>query len=69
MLRGWRSFHRNPKTGSWKLFADGLHTPLGVLALSDREILVSQRPELTLLGGLDGDGVADQYSTSAIPLV
>lgn len=60
---GGEVFTRNPKTGSWKLFADGLHTPLGVLALSDREILVSQRPELTLLRDLDGDGVADQYST------
>ena len=35
---------------------------LGVVALNDREVMVSQRPELTLLKDLDGDGVADEYS-------
>ena len=59
---GGEVFTLNSKTGKWKLFADGLHTPLGVVALNDREVMVSQRPELTLLKDLDGDGVADEYS-------
>lgn len=59
---GGEVFTLNPKTGKWKLFADGMHTPLGVAALNDREIMVSQRPELTLLKDSDGDGVADEYS-------
>ena len=51
----------NPSTREWKLFAQGLHCPLGVLPISDREILVTQRPELTRLVDTDGDGVADKY--------
>src|SRR5262249_50936673 len=47
-----------PKTGQWKMFAEGLHTPMGVLAISEREIVVAQRPELTRLVDTDGDGVA-----------
>ncbi|MCX6214957.1 hypothetical protein [Spirosoma sp.] len=62
-------FHRgeimlyNPKTKVWKLFADGLHDPLGVVAVSNRELLVIQRPELTRLTDTNGDGVADLYET------
>ena len=62
-------FHRgevmlyNPKTKTWKLFAEGLHDPLGVVAVSNRELLVIQRPELTRLTDTNGDGVADQYTT------
>lgn len=63
------TFHRgevytyNPATQAWKLFASGLHDPLGVLATSDREILVMQRPELTRITDTDGDGVGDQFDT------
>ena len=53
----------DPKSGAWRRFAFGLHEPLGVLALSDREILVTQRPELTCLRDTNGDGVADRYET------
>lgn len=62
-------FHRgevmtyNPKTKVWKLFAEGLHDPLGILVVSNQEILVMQRPELTRLKDTDGDGVADTYET------
>lgn len=62
-------FHRgevmlyNPKTKTWKLFAEGLHDPLGIIAVSNRELLVIQRPELTRLLDTNGDGVADQYET------
>src|ERR1700676_5480580 len=34
----------DPGARHWSRFAEGLHTPLGVLAISPREILVSQRP-------------------------
>ncbi len=62
-------FHRgevmlyNPKTKTWKLFAEGLHDPLGVVAVSNRELLVIQRPELTRLTDTNGDGLADLYET------
>lgn len=51
------------KAGPWRRFAFGLHEPLGVLALSEKEILVTQRPELTRLRDTNGDGVADHYET------
>jgi mono/diheme cytochrome c family protein len=49
--------------GSWRRFAFGLHEPLGVLASSDDEVLVTQRPELTRLRDADGDGMAERYET------
>lgn len=62
-------FHRgevmvyHPKNKSWSLFAEGLHEPLGILALSDHSVLVMQRPELTLIIDHDKDGEADEYKT------
>lgn len=50
-----------PQTRQWKLFAEGLHDPLGILAISNQEILVMQRPELTRIRDTDGDGQADVY--------
>jgi mono/diheme cytochrome c family protein len=52
-----------PPSGRWHRFAFGLHEPLGVLAVSKREILVTQRPELTRLTDSTGDGRADRYET------
>ena len=46
------------KTLSWKIFAEGLHEPLGLLLGQDGSLLVMQRPELTRLRDTDGD---DQY--------
>ena len=63
------SFHRgevmcyDPRGKTWKLFASGLHEPLGVLVEPDGSVLVMQRPELTRLRDTDGDGVADRYET------
>ncbi|WP_266366862.1 PQQ-dependent sugar dehydrogenase [Tellurirhabdus rosea] len=54
----------NPKTKVWKLFAEGLHDPLGILAISPTEILVMQRPELTRLKDTNADGVADEYQVA-----
>lgn len=53
----------NPVTKEWKLFAEGLHEPLGVLPVSESEILVMQKPELTRLKDTDSDGQADVYET------
>jgi glucose/arabinose dehydrogenase len=53
----------NPETNDWKLFAEGLHTPLGLLALDNNEILVAQRPEITLLSDRNGDGRAEHFKT------
>ena len=62
-------FHRgevmiyNPQTKEWKLFAEGLHDPLGLLVVDNSEVLVMQQPELTRLKDTNGDGVADLYET------
>lgn len=53
----------DPKTKAWSLFAEGLHEPLGFHIISDSEVLVMQRPELTRLKDTDGDGYADLYET------
>ena len=62
-------FHRGeiytyqPETGEWRLFAEGLQEPLGLVAVSDSEVVVVQRPEMTRIVDLDMDGVADLYSS------
>lgn len=53
----------DPGKNEWHLFAEGLHTPLGVLPVNNQEILVAQRPELTLISDQNGDGKADQFKT------
>ncbi|SDM30141.1 Glucose/arabinose dehydrogenase, beta-propeller fold [Daejeonella rubra] len=50
-----------PSTKKWKLFAEGLHDPLGILVVSNSELLIIQRPELTRVKDTDGDGTADLY--------
>jgi len=60
-------FHRgevmtyDPGAKVWKLFAEGLHDPLGLLVVSNNEILVMQQPELTRIKDTDSDGQADVY--------
>jgi glucose/arabinose dehydrogenase len=54
-------FFYHTGTKEWKLFAEGLHNPLGVVAISDSELIVSQRPELTRVRDTDGDGKADEF--------
>ena len=54
-------FTYNPATKEWKLFAEGLHLPLGILAVNNHEIMVMQRPELTRIIDSDKDGRADTY--------
>ncbi len=52
-----------PATQQWKLFASGLHEPLGIYAVGPGEIIVAQRPELTRIKDTDGDGEADTFET------
>jgi glucose/arabinose dehydrogenase len=52
-----------PETKEWKVFATGLHEPLGIHAVDKSEFIVMQRPELTRIKDTDGDGVADLYET------
>jgi len=60
-------FHRgevmtyDPANKQWKLFAQGLHDPLGLLVISNTEVLVMQQPELTRLKDVDEDGLADVF--------
>lgn len=52
----------DPAKFRWQCFSDqSLHNANGLLVVSDRELLVSQMPELTRVRDADGDGVADEY--------
>lgn len=53
----------NEDTEKWDLFAYGLQDPLWINAVSDHEILVMQRAELTRITDTDKDGKADLYET------
>ncbi len=48
---------------TWSRFAEGLHSPLGVLPTGDASMIVAQMPELTLISDTNGDGRADVYKT------
>ncbi|MBK8505072.1 MAG: hypothetical protein IPL46_24430 [Saprospiraceae bacterium] len=61
-LRGEVMIYNHQKK-DWSLFAIGLHEPLGLLIVSEKEMLVMQRPELTRLIDSDGDGKADLFET------
>jgi len=52
---------RLEKGRDWTRFAAGLHEPAGLLIEDDGSIVVAQKPELTRLVDLDGDGQADEY--------
>ncbi len=50
--------------GQWSLFASGLHEPLGLhVDVATGAVYVMQRPELTRLIDVDGDGDADRFLT------
>jgi hypothetical protein len=56
----------DPALMQWTRFSDqSLHNANGLFVISDREMLVSQMPELTRLVDNDGDGIADEYRTEA----
>jgi hypothetical protein len=51
------------KDGRFRLFAFGLHEPLGLLAGKKGEIWVIQRGEVSHITDTDGDGKADRFDT------
>jgi len=51
---------KSPDKLEYKLFASGLHEPLGLLR-DGKSLLTTQRTEVTRLSDLDADGVADEY--------
>jgi glucose/arabinose dehydrogenase len=53
----------DPGSREWHVFATGVHDPLGVVAVSEREIIIMQRPEATRLIDSTGDGRADAFET------
>lgn len=53
----------DPGKLGFRLFASGLHEPLG-LTRDGEDLLVSQRAEITRLKDRDGDGRADAYLTA-----
>ncbi|MEL7066151.1 MAG: hypothetical protein AAGK24_01840, partial [Planctomycetota bacterium] len=65
--RVWACFHHGEvcvlEDNAWRTFATGLHDPLGLLVREDGSVVVMQRPELTELVDVDGDGQADEYNT------
>lgn len=56
---------RAPTGERWRRFASGLYEGFGVVAPSETEIVVIQRPEITRLRDTDGDGIADRFETVA----
>lgn len=59
------AFHRGEvmvfSKGKWKLWASGLHEPLGMYVEDQDTIVVTQRSELTRISDSDKDGMADTY--------
>ena len=53
------------EAGNWSRFAEGVHDPQGirVMAPDGSAVVVAQKPELTLIQDIDGDGQADLYKT------
>ncbi len=52
-----------PNKATFKLFASGLHEPLGLLS-DGKDLLVTQRTEMTRLRDTTGAGVANEYLTA-----
>jgi len=56
----------DPSKFVWKAFSDqSLHNANGLFVVSDKELLVTQMPEMTRIKDVDGDGVADEYENVA----
>jgi hypothetical protein len=53
----------NPRGRTWRKFASGFQTPLGVLPGKRGEFFIVHLPELTRVVDTDGDGTADLYET------
>ena len=53
---------KDPKVTKWKVFATGLHNPMGMVLIAPGHILVTQMAELTEIIDTNQDGVADRYN-------
>ncbi|WP_198674120.1 DUF7133 domain-containing protein [Chitinophaga alhagiae] len=53
-------YMKNGRPPQYRLFAQGLHEPLG-LAFHKGDLYVAQRPQITRLRDKNNDGVADEY--------
>ena len=51
------------KDNSWTQVAEGLQDCLGVIQEEDGSLIIGQKPELTRLRDIDGDGWYDLYET------
>jgi len=51
------------KDAKFTRFASGLHESLGLHVASNNTVYITQRPEVTKLVDLDGDGTADDFAT------
>lgn len=49
----------------WHRFASGIYEGFGLVANSESEVIVIQRPEVTRIRDTDGDAVADSFETIA----
>ncbi|WDE98630.1 hypothetical protein PQO03_12360 [Lentisphaera profundi] len=54
------AYDNDPKNDKWTLFATGIHEPLG-LSYYKGWLWCTQRPEVTRMKDVDGDGFADKY--------
>jgi len=54
-------WQRNPRTLAWRRFAFGLFEPFGIVAVSERDVYVTERGQLTHLADSRGIGSADVY--------
>ncbi|MDA1178943.1 MAG: hypothetical protein O2931_09115, partial [Planctomycetota bacterium] len=55
----------NPSRVRWQRFATGLDHPIGLQVIDGNRVYVSQKPEITELIDVNGDGVADRHRTVA----
>jgi glucose/arabinose dehydrogenase len=56
---------KDPRTTEWKVFATGLHNPMGMELIGPGHIVVTQMAEFTEIIDTDQDGVADRYNNLA----
>jgi hypothetical protein len=63
-IRKGEVWYFDTKENTYKLFASGLHEPLGLLK-DGEDLLVAQRTEITRLKDRDKDGIADAYLTES----
>ena len=56
---------KDPNSTEWKVFATGLHNPMGMELIGPGHIVVTQMAEFTEIIDTDQDGVADRYNNLA----